>query len=125
MLWRLLCQSWWIWLDSSNYNSNISKIEKREVDLRISTIQELAKGLEVHSQELFNLTVNRITEKVFAAKNYKKFNSKLHPAFCKYNVMRRFYFMFGILSKNFSVISFIIPVVSFSSSLTSLFLNGS
>ncbi len=35
-------------------HSNISKIEKGEVDLRISTIQELAKGLDVHPQELFN-----------------------------------------------------------------------
>jgi len=35
-------------------HSNISKIEKGEVDLRISTIQELAKGLDVHPQELFD-----------------------------------------------------------------------
>ncbi|WP_294273611.1 helix-turn-helix transcriptional regulator [uncultured Chryseobacterium sp.] len=35
-------------------HSKISKIEKGEVDLRISTIQELAKGLDVHPQELFD-----------------------------------------------------------------------
>ncbi|MBH1960689.1 MAG: helix-turn-helix transcriptional regulator [Flavobacteriia bacterium] len=35
-------------------HSNISKIEKGEVDLRISTVQELAKGLNVHPQELFD-----------------------------------------------------------------------
>lgn len=36
-------------------HSNISKIEKGEVDLRISTIQQLAKGLEIHAKELFDL----------------------------------------------------------------------
>ena len=36
-------------------HSNISKIEKGEVDLRISTIQELAKGLRVHPKELFDI----------------------------------------------------------------------
>ena len=35
-------------------HSNISKIEKGEVDLRLSTIQELAKGLGINPQELFN-----------------------------------------------------------------------
>ncbi len=35
-------------------HSNISKIEKGEVDIRISTIQELAKGLDVHPHELFD-----------------------------------------------------------------------
>lgn len=35
-------------------HSNISKIEKGEIDLRISTVQELAKGLEVHPKELFD-----------------------------------------------------------------------
>lgn len=35
-------------------HSNISKIEKGEVDVRISTVQELAKGLDVHPQELFD-----------------------------------------------------------------------
>lgn len=35
-------------------HSNISKIEKGEVDIRISTVQELAKGLNVHPQELFD-----------------------------------------------------------------------
>jgi len=35
-------------------HSNISKIEKGEVDVRISTIQELAKGLEVNPKELFD-----------------------------------------------------------------------
>ncbi len=39
-------------------HSNISKIEKGEVDLRISTIYELSKGLEVHPQELFNFKIN-------------------------------------------------------------------
>lgn len=39
-------------------HSNISKIEKGEVDLRISTIQELAKGLEVHPQELFDFKID-------------------------------------------------------------------
>ncbi|MCT2407496.1 helix-turn-helix domain-containing protein [Chryseobacterium antibioticum] len=39
-------------------HSNISKIEKGEVDLRISTIQELATGLEVHPQELFNFKID-------------------------------------------------------------------
>jgi HTH-type transcriptional repressor of puuD len=38
-------------------HSNISKIEKGEVDLRISTIQELAKGLKVHPQELFDFKI--------------------------------------------------------------------
>lgn len=36
-------------------HSNISKIEKGEVDLRISTIQELAKGLKIHPKELFDI----------------------------------------------------------------------
>ncbi len=35
-------------------HSNISKIEKGEVDLRISTIQELAKGLRISPKELFD-----------------------------------------------------------------------
>lgn len=39
-------------------HSNISKIEKGEVGLRISTIQELAKGLEVHPQELFDFKMD-------------------------------------------------------------------
>lgn len=39
-------------------HSNISKIEKVEVDVRISTIQELAKGLEVHPQELFDFKMD-------------------------------------------------------------------
>lgn len=39
-------------------HSNISKIEKGEVDLRVSTIQELAKGLEVHPQELFDFKID-------------------------------------------------------------------
>lgn len=42
-------------------HSNISKIEKGEVDLRISTIQELAKGLEVHPQELFDFKIDEKT----------------------------------------------------------------
>lgn len=39
-------------------HSNISKIEKGEVDLRISTIYELSKGLEVDPQELFNFKID-------------------------------------------------------------------
>lgn len=39
-------------------HSNISKIEKGGVDLRISTIQELAKGLDVHPQQLFDFKLN-------------------------------------------------------------------
>lgn len=35
-------------------HSNISKIEKGEVDLRLSTIQELAKGLKISPKELFD-----------------------------------------------------------------------
>lgn len=38
-------------------HSNISKIEKGEVDIRISTIYELSKGLEVDPQELFNFKI--------------------------------------------------------------------
>ncbi|WP_309947279.1 hypothetical protein [Chryseobacterium rhizosphaerae] len=33
-------------------------MEKGEVDLRMSTIQELAKGLEVHPQELFDFKID-------------------------------------------------------------------
>ncbi|SEM17132.1 HTH-type transcriptional regulator, repressor for puuD [Chryseobacterium taichungense] len=43
-------------------HSNISKIEKGEVDVRISTIQELAKGLEVHPQELFDFEMDQKSE---------------------------------------------------------------
>jgi HTH-type transcriptional repressor of puuD len=39
-------------------HSNISKIEKGEVDIRISTIYELSKGLEVDPQELFNFKID-------------------------------------------------------------------
>ncbi len=39
-------------------HSNISKIEKGEVDLRISTIYELSKGLEIHPQELFSFKMD-------------------------------------------------------------------
>lgn len=39
-------------------HSNISKIEKGEVDLRISTIQELAKGLGIHPKELFDFDID-------------------------------------------------------------------
>ncbi len=38
-------------------HSNISKIEKGEVDLRISTIQELSKGLEIHPKDLFDFEI--------------------------------------------------------------------
>lgn len=39
-------------------HSNISKIEKGEVDLRISTIQELSRGLEISPKELFDFEVD-------------------------------------------------------------------
>lgn len=39
-------------------HSNISKIEKGEVDLRISTIQELSRGLEISPQQLFDFKVD-------------------------------------------------------------------
>ncbi|MDH5033773.1 helix-turn-helix domain-containing protein [Chryseobacterium cucumeris] len=39
-------------------HSNISKIEKGEVDLRISTIQELSKGLNIHPKDLFNFKID-------------------------------------------------------------------
>lgn len=39
-------------------HSNISKIEKGEVDLRLSTIQELAKGLRISPKELFDFEFN-------------------------------------------------------------------
>jgi len=42
-------------------HSNISKIEKGEVDIRMSTIQELSKGLEVHPQELFSFKISEKT----------------------------------------------------------------
>ncbi|CAH0195607.1 helix-turn-helix transcriptional regulator [Chryseobacterium sp. Bi04] len=38
--------------------SDISKIEKGLRNIQISTILELAKGLEVHPQELFNFKVD-------------------------------------------------------------------
>jgi transcriptional regulator with XRE-family HTH domain len=34
--------------------SDISKIEKGKVDLRLTTILELAKGLEIHPKEFFD-----------------------------------------------------------------------
>ncbi len=34
--------------------SNISKIEKGEINIQLSTIKELAKGLRVHPKELFD-----------------------------------------------------------------------
>ncbi len=39
------------------FGKRIEKFRKGEVDVRISTIQELAKGLEVHPQELFDFEV--------------------------------------------------------------------
>lgn len=39
-------------------HSNISKIEKGEVDLRLSTIQELARGLRISPKELFDFEFN-------------------------------------------------------------------
>lgn len=44
-------------------HSNISKIEKGEVDLRISTVQELAKGLDVHPKILFDFDFNGQNDK--------------------------------------------------------------
>lgn len=35
-------------------HSNISKIEKGEIDIRISTLLELSKGLEKHPKELLD-----------------------------------------------------------------------
>lgn len=39
-------------------HSNISKIEKGKVDLRISTLYELSKGLEIHPRELFGFEMD-------------------------------------------------------------------
>ena len=38
--------------------SDISKIEKGERNIQLSTVLELAKGLEVHPQELFDFKLN-------------------------------------------------------------------
>lgn len=35
-------------------HSNISKIEKGEINITLSSILELSKGLKVHPKELFN-----------------------------------------------------------------------
>lgn len=37
--------------------SYISKVEKGEKNIQLSTILELAKGLEVHPQELFDFSI--------------------------------------------------------------------
>lgn len=34
--------------------SHISRIEKGEINIQLSTVLELAKGLEIHPKELFN-----------------------------------------------------------------------
>lgn len=39
-------------------NSKISKIEHGRFDIRLSTILELAKGLEVHPKELFDFEMD-------------------------------------------------------------------
>lgn len=39
-------------------HSNISKIEKGKVDLRISTLYELSKDLEIHPRELFGFEMD-------------------------------------------------------------------
>jgi transcriptional regulator with XRE-family HTH domain len=38
--------------------SNISKIEKGEINIQLRTVKELAKGLSVHQRELFNFDFN-------------------------------------------------------------------
>ena len=35
-------------------HSNISKIEKGEINIQLSSIMQLAKGLNIHPKELFN-----------------------------------------------------------------------
>ena len=39
-------------------HSNISKIEKGEINIRLSTILELAKGLEIQPQKLFDFRID-------------------------------------------------------------------
>ncbi|WP_294240815.1 helix-turn-helix transcriptional regulator [uncultured Chryseobacterium sp.] len=39
-------------------HSDISKIEKGQRNIQISTVLELSKGLEVHPQELFSFKLN-------------------------------------------------------------------
>lgn len=43
--------------------SNLNKIEKGKINISLSTILELSKGLEVHPRELFDF--NLITDKDF------------------------------------------------------------
>ncbi|MDF0718793.1 helix-turn-helix transcriptional regulator [Kaistella sp. PBT33-4] len=47
-------------------HSNISKMEKGEIDMRISTLMEIAKGLSIHPTELlnfeFDITASEIEE---------------------------------------------------------------
>jgi transcriptional regulator with XRE-family HTH domain len=38
-------------------SSDISKIEKGKVDIRLNTILELSKGLNIHPKELFDFTL--------------------------------------------------------------------
>ena len=38
--------------------SHISRIEKGEINIQLSTVLELAKGLEIHPQELFGFKVD-------------------------------------------------------------------
>jgi len=39
-------------------HSNISKIEKGEINIRLSTILELAKGLEIQPHKLFDFKID-------------------------------------------------------------------
>lgn len=38
--------------------SNLNKIEKGKINISLSTILELSKGLDVHPRELFNINLN-------------------------------------------------------------------
>ncbi len=39
-------------------HSNLNKIEKGKINISLSTILELSKGLEVHPKELFNFKLS-------------------------------------------------------------------
>jgi HTH-type transcriptional repressor of puuD len=39
-------------------HSNISKIEKGEINITLSSILELSKGLKVHPKELFKFNID-------------------------------------------------------------------
>jgi len=42
--------------------SDISKYEKGEVNIKLTTIYELARGLDVHPKELFDFTLSFINK---------------------------------------------------------------